>query len=893
MSVRDLWLRLRALMRPRRVEEDLHDELHSHVEFEINKLVSGGLPVEQARQRALARFGSVAVAAEECRDARGVRFLTETMADVRSAFRQFRRRPFVTTAMMAVLAIGLGIATTPFILISSFTSTPLAAVDADDRAVRIRGIDLGRGPGHAIGREFEYAEVLEYAARTDVFADVGAWTSTDVVLDLGSGDPPNLQSGAATFVTTSYFRSLGVRPVRGAGLPASFAADAEPQLQAIISDVLWERFYERSDNVIGRTLRVNTTVVTIVGVAPRGFAGARAGGSAIRVWLPVNARPVVQPSAPALRSEAATFGVIARLQPGVSLEQASTVAATIGDRFGTRVSTDVAPLLASNYFPPSGEPSSTGTGPFLSLTMPLLVLLITCTSVSALLAGQALSRRQEIAVRLALGAHRRRIVRQLLTETLLLGLGAGVLALLFLWWLLAGAEAVWFGPGAVLVVDWRAGVFTAALALVASVAFGLSPARHATRATVADVLKEGDSTPGRTRLQSMLVIAQIALTQPALLIMGTLLLELRTELREEAPMTVAADRLVEVGFNTNPRYGSLDDRREEAIARVRARVDALPGVLGAVPAFLGGGGHERLVPHPDDRAEGASGVPEAEVAVQPAPDGYFEVMGLTLAAGRLFSSAEATTATDLAIVNRALARRFWGDAPPMGRRVHIAHNHPPLARTVTVIGVVDHGGQDGEEDGVPELFVAARGETTSHIVVRTEGVADALVPAIRAAALNEAPDVPITTARTRASREAEARRPIMWGVIAAGVSGAVALLLAAIGLYAVVAVSVGQRRREIAVRSALGADGRAITAVFVKRGLGICVVGAVIGLGLSTVAYRVMAEAQMFGESASTPVGGSVIVGGTVFVFAVALIASWIPARRAATIDPWSVLRSE
>jgi putative ABC transport system permease protein len=815
------------------------------------------------------------------------------VADVRFALRQFRRRPFVTATMMTVLAIGLGIATTPFVLISSFTATPLAAVDPDAHTVRIRGIDLGQGPGRAIGREFSYAEVLEYAARTTVFADVGAWTSTDVTLDLGSGDSPNLQSGAATFVTASYFHSLGVRPVRGAGLPESFANDAPPQLQAVISDTIWERFHERADDVIGRTLKVNNSVVTIVGVAPRAFNGARAGGSSMRVWLPVNARPVVQPSAPALRSEAATFGVIGRLQPGVSFGHASTVAATVADRFGSRVSTDVVTALASNYFPPSGEPP-TVTGPLLSLTMPLLVLLITCTSVSALLAGQALSRRQEIAIRLAMGAHRRRIVRQLLTETVLLGLGAGGLALLVVWWLLSGAEAVWVGPGAWLVVDWRAGVFIAALALVASLAFGLSPARHATRTAVAAVMKEGDSIPGRTRLQSTLVIAQIALTQPALLIMGTLLLDLRTELREVAPMTVAADRLVEVGFNTNPRYGALDDRREAAIARVRAQVAALPGVVGAVPAFLGGGGHERLVSPPDDRAEGAAGVPEAEAAVHPAPDGYFDVMGLTLAAGRLFSSAEATTATDLAIVNRALARRLWGDAPPLGRRVHIAHNHPPLARTVTIIGMVDgeHDGRDGG-DSEPQLFVAARGETTSHLVVRTLGPADDTVPAIRAAALSAAPDVPITTARTRESREAEARRPIVWGVIAAGISGAVALLLAAIGLYAVISVSVGQRRREIAVRSALGADRRAITTVFVKRGLLICLVGAGVGLGLSTVVYRLMAQAQMFGQNASSSVGGGVIVLVTVFVFAVGLIASWIPARRAAAIDPWSVLRAE
>jgi len=890
----DQWLRLRALMRPGRAEQDLHDELASHVAFETHKLVQAGVPAERARQKALARFGSVAVVADECRDARGLTLVRETMADVRFALRQFRRRPVVTMAMVAVLAIGLGFATTPFVLISSFTSAPMAGVDADNDRVRIRGIDRGRGPGRAIGREFEYSEVGEYAARTDLFAEVGAWTSSDVVLDLGADGVSNLQSGAATFVTASYFRVLGVTPVIGAGLPEVFDDQATMGTPAVVSDVIWERFYERSDTVIGRPLRVNNTFVTIVGVTPRGFAGARAGGSAVRVWLPVQARSLVQQSASATPARAAIFGVVARRQPGVSYEQASAVTSTIAGRFGPHLSADVVPVLASNYFPPSGEPS-TAVGPALSLTMPLLVLLITCTSVSALLAGQALSRRQEIAVRLALGAHRRRIVRQLLTETLLLGLAAGALALLVLWWLLAGAEAVWMGPGAALVVDWRAGAFVTGLALVASLAFGLSPARHATRTSVADVLKEGGDSRHRTRLQSVLVIAQIALTQPALLIMGSLLLELRTELRAQAPSIVAADRLVEVGFNTNPRYGTLDDRREEAIARVRARIAALPGVAGAVPAYLGGGGHERIVPHPDDQAADLSSGPELSAAVHLTSEGFFEVMGLSLTSGRLFSGAEAASASDVAVVNQAFANRAWGDAPATGRRVHIAHNHPPLARTVTVIGVVHatdgHGTFD--QGSEPQLYVTGRGETTSHLVVRTQGLADATLPAIRAAALSEAPDVPITSARTRASIEAAARRPIVWGAIAAGVSGAVALLLAAIGLYAVVSVLVAQRRREIAVRAALGADARAIAAVFVKRGLVICVVGVVLGLVLSAVVYRVMAEAQMFGQSAGPSVGGRVIVIATVFVCAVALVASWLPARRAAALDPWSVLRSE
>lgn len=887
---RDLWFRLRALVRPRRVERELGDELRSHLEFETEKLTRAGVAADKARKAALANFGSVSGAVEACRDARGVRLVTDTVADLRFALRQFRIRPFATTAMAAVLAIGLGFSTGIFMLVSSFTSAPLAGADADDDVVRVRGIDRRGGPGRAIGREISYAELLEYRAHTEVFRDVGAWTSTDVVLDVGDG-APNLQSGAGTFVTAPYFDLLGVQFVRGAGLPASFADDGAPQTVGVISHAIWERFYDRAATVTGRTLKVNNTAITIAGVAPPGFVGARSGGSVIRVWLPLNTRALVLPSAPHFREGAAVFGLIARLQPRVSLSHANTVASTVASRVATTreegrpgpVATDVAPLLATNYFPPSGEPD-TSTGPILSMAMPLLVLLITGTSVSAFLAGQALARRREIAVRLALGAHRQRIVRQLLTETALLGLFAAALALCVLWWTIAGAELAVVGTGAVIVLDWRAMTFAGGLALVASLAFGLSPALHSTRTAVSEVLKEQDTAQWRTRLQATLVVAQIAFTQPALLMMGSLLLELRAEWRQRAPATAAADRILEVGFNTNPRYGAQDARREDAIARVRARIAALPGVAGVVADHGRGGGSERVVSHPDDRGGVAADVPVGPVAARSAPDGYFEFMGLSVVQGRAFGGAD-RGANDIAIVNRELARRLWGEAPPLGRRLVIVRTEPDpfAASAITVIGVVD-------DEGEPRMYQPPAERTTSQLLVRTHGPADAALHTLREVALDEAPDLPVTYARSLASVEAEARRGALQGLRIAAGAGAVTLTLAAVGLYAVVAVTVGQRRREIGVRAALGADHQMITVLFMKRGLGICAAGAVIGLGGSVLALRVLSEVR---GAPMTPGLIGLVSGVTAFVIGVAVVATWIPARRAAAIDPLSVLKAE
>jgi putative ABC transport system permease protein len=295
---------------------------------------------------------------------------------------------------------------------------------------------------------------------------------------------------------------------------------------------VWERCFGLAPDVVGRALKVNDVSVTVVGVAPKRFSGARTGGSLMRVWVPFSARPLLQRTATDLTSyDPAFLGLAARLQPGVQPSQALATVEAIGARSMQRGtgpqsaglrSTDVVPMLAANYFPPSGEgpdPMTRAT----SLMIPLLILLVTCTNVSALLAGRAIARRLEIAVRLALGAARRRIVRQLLTESILLAVAAGTLALVVIWILLRFVESS--VADVHVVIDWRVLLFTLVVAVAAGVIFGLSPALHGTRVSLAEVLK--DSAGGvvwpRSRLQSGLVVAQIALTQPLLLGMGALI----------------------------------------------------------------------------------------------------------------------------------------------------------------------------------------------------------------------------------------------------------------------------------------------------------------------------------------------------------------------------------
>ena len=914
-----LRLRLRSVFRRARVEQDLDDEIRDHIDRRVAADVARGVPREEARQAALRAFGGIEQSKEACRDVRRVNLLEHTVQDLRYAARHFARAPVATATMIGIFALGIGFSTALALFVQSFVSGPVPGIPRQEPLVRIRGIDPSQ-PGRAIGREFSYPEYLEYAAQRTLFSDVAAWTSSDIVFDVG-GREANPQSGAATYVTGNYFQVLGLRPALGAGLQVDANdADSAPPLIAVISHVLWERHFERSPDVIGREMKVNGVTVTIVGVAPRRFAGARTGGSQMRVWLPLSTRPQVQHTTSALTSyDDARFGLAARLQPGVRADQTGPTVEAIAARAaqqmtaGRLASTDVVPMIASNYFPPSGANEEASAGPVISLIFPVLVLLITCTNVSALLAGLGVARRREIAVRLALGAGRRRVVRQLVTETVMLAMAAGALGLFVIWLLLRLFDASI--PDLAIEIDWRSIAFTFGLALVAGMLFGLSPALHATRLALQEALKDsaGVVVSRRLRLQSWLVVAQIAFTQPALLSMGALLLEMRSDLRQLRAQPYA-DRILELRFNVNPRYGSLDEERERTLVRVQERLAAVAGVAGAVRQD-----HRDSLDvdvHPADIVAGLELASPQQVDAIAAPAGYFPLMGISFARGRDFTAAErglergqrsgvnerdqrSEINNGAIVIGSGLARRLWGGADAVGRRL-VSVGPTGGMVTFTVVGVVDDAttGERDRERRLPPLpgvrdvvrIYKPRVHMTGHLLIRTHGPAEQLLPTIRAAAAEAAPALPIVAARTLAAAEASERRSVVAAISAAGGVGALALLLSAIGLYAVVAFAVGQRVREIGIRTALGAEGRQVVRLFVGRGLRLCLVGLVLGLALGIGGARVIA-AVGGNEPPVGTLGLAALV--VVFVVGVALLASWIPARRAARIDPLEALRME
>ncbi len=724
-----LWLRSRLF--GRRLDREMRDEMTDHLARIVERMTAQGMTRDEAERAARREFGNVNVLHEEARDARGGRRLESLAADIRFGLRQFARRPVSTITMIVVLALGIGFNTALFILVSAFVSSVPPGITLDESLVRIRGIDRNQSRGFAIGREFSYSEYADYAAQTSLFSAVAAWTSSDVALDVG-GDDESLHSGAATYVTASYFQVLGVRPMFGPGLPLNARDDSDSaDLVAVISHTVWERYYGRANDVAGRTLKVNGVPVTIVGVTPRRFNGARTGGSQVRVWLPLSARSVVQRrlahAGPG--PETAIFGLVARLQPGIQASQTLPVVQAVAARSADQVtprggnvvlSTDVVPLLADNYFPPSGEVQDRRrqlVGQLVPLLIPVLILSITCTTVSALQAGLAIGRRREMAVRLALGAPRRRLVRQLVTESVMLALAAGALGLFVIWVLLRVFESAI--PDLVVAIDWRSLAFTGGLALATGVLFGLSPALHATRLALSDVLKDGAGqlVPSRSRLPASLVVAQIALTQPALLAMGALFLQMVESVRE-MPRVVQADRILDARFNTNPRYGSIDGQREQTLARLRTRFAALPGVVAVVPQE-NTDDYLEVAAHRSDSVPGVEVPSSLSVRAHAAPTGYFPLMGIPVVLGRGFDPTGADPA-DAIIVGAGLARRLWGEADPIGRRMVSVGAFQGRPGVFTVIGVVDDTGAGGTGSEAYRIFVPTV-RVTGHFLIRTQG----------------------------------------------------------------------------------------------------------------------------------------------------------------------------
>ncbi|HEX7241058.1 MAG TPA: ADOP family duplicated permease, partial [Longimicrobiaceae bacterium] len=629
--------------------------------------------------------------------------------------------------------------------------------------------------------------------------------------------------------------------------------------------------------------------MTVVGIAPAGFGGILA-GLPVDVWVPEAA---YRRGAPAAEEAGRTswLVMVGRLRPGVSREQARAALEVIAKRVPPeQEGTTIRGVRVDAHSGVPAERREMLAG-FLGMLLATagLVLLIACTNVAGMGVARAVARRRETAIRLAIGAGRARLVRQLVTETVLLFLVGGAAGLLLALWLSEMLSAfrppvpvqVAFDLG----VDWRVFGFAMALALGTGVIFGLVPALGASRPDLVPALKEGREAPGRRgRLRSGFVVAQLAMSLLLLVTAGLFVRTLRSALAEEPGFDPDGVVVAQLGLSA---HGYDAARSAELYGRLRERLEADPGVRSVAAARFApmSGNVMATTIEPQDVRPGARGEP-VPVGVDPVGPGYFETLRIPVLAGRAFTARDAPGTAPVAVVNQALAARLWPGESPIGRRVRV---NGTVREVVGVARNAKYEGHRDEREAHLYLPLAQNGSANLTVIVRSRGGAAGGLEAIRRELRALDPDVALREASPLPALVGLSLFPQRLAAGFIGVFGAVGLLLAAVGLYGILAHGVAQRRREIGVRIALGARAGDVLRMVVRSGLALTAVGIAVGLAAALALTRLL-SGMLYGVTATDPVTFAAV---PLLLLGVALLASYLPARRATRVDPMVALRAD
>jgi predicted permease len=917
--------RLRALFRSADLERELDDELRFHLEKEIEQNIARGMSAGEARTMALRDFGGVERFKEEARDVRGVRLLDETWQDLRYGVRMLRKAPAFTLAAVLSLALGIGANTALFSVVDSVLIETLPVKDPESlvlfewqagrpfRTTGIAGFSIPRWPPGMYGNSafhYRFFETLraQDSAVTDLVAFASLWEAS-VVAD-GAAEKAEGQ-----FVSGGYFAGLGVPAYIGRTIvEADDNAGAAPV--CVLSYHYWQDRFGGDPNVLGKRIDVNKLAFTVVGVTPPGFAGTLQVDTNPVLSVPFAFEPVVMGERTAMDrpGEPGHWWVhmMGRLEPGATLEMAQE---SLNGAFRSlalemmpppRKANEPAELEPKDYptiLARSGSRGMLEVRAIYSSTIYLLfgivglVLLIACANVANMLLARSATRGSEISLRLAIGAGRLRLIRQLLTESLLLSALGGALGALFALWgakLLAamGTAGAGFLPtGLEYDLNWRVLGFTFGVSLLTGVLFGLAPAWRATHFDLTSGLKEhGRSTGGvsRSRLSKGLVVAQLAMSLVLLVGAGLLV------------RTVQNLQGVDVGFNQSHLLlftiqpgsaGYEGERLEQFYRQLFARLDALPGVRSAT--FVRVAPIANMMTNTDVILPGETAQSETEHSTntQIIRENYFETMEIPLLRGRRFAESDGATAPKVTIVSETFARRYFPDQDPVGQRIGFDAETEGQVEIVGVARDTKYNNQRDEFEPLvympwlQEIHNAGR----MSFILRAAGDPAALAPAMREVVRDLDTDLPVTGVGTQ---EARAREVFSGERVLADLLtffGLLALLLAAIGLYGVMAYSVAQRTNEIGIRMALGARAASVLRMVMMQGMRFVAVGLAVGM-LAALALKRFIESKLYGVDATDPTTFAVVGGA---LLAVALLACWIPARRATKVDPVVALRSE
>jgi len=808
--------------------------------------------------------------------------------DLRYAIRVLRNSPGFTAVAVLTLALGIAANTTVFGWIDTLLVRPFSGVAGGGRLAALETVSPSGEYSNT-----SYRDYRDY--RDSVKSFTGLAASLMNAFNVGPADNPRRIFGE--YVSGNYFAVLGVKPVRGrAFLPSEYADNPGASPVAVISYRLWQSLFQGDPRVVGRTIRVNRYQLTVAGIAPEQFRGTMP-GMAMEIWIPVNMAGLLNGQGDWLLVDRAArqMWLTARLKDGVTLERANAEVEACARRLAQE-----SPRSSEGFRASLMPVWKAHFGVQSMLLAPLRILMAVCfvlflivgANVANLQLARATARRRELSVRMALGASPWRLARQLLTESLLLAAMGALAGIPLAVWL--GRALVWMLPSIGFPVDFDFSLngdllgFTVGLCCAGALLTGLAPALHSVRSGLVEALKEGgrSGTPGagQNRIRGLLVVSEVALALVALV--GTALFARSFQNARAIRPGFDASNVLFAKYHLDT-FCTNSEQREQFCLRLRDRIGALPGIAtvsfaNVVPVEIGSGPSSVVSP------EGYAPGPGEDMRVSSATvaPGFFDTLRIAVLEGRDFTERDDINSAPVAIVNQTFAQRYFGGHSPVGRRVQVDGTWS------TVIGLAkDSKYHRLTEPATPYIYLPYRqwhgGEFWTAFFIRTAGPARGSFAAVRREATAINPNAGV--AEVVEFQEIVAGSLYAQKVAAAllSVLGGVSLLLAALGMYSVLAYAVTQREHEFGIRLALGAAPSNVVGLVLRRGMALTAAGIVVGAVMAVAAMR-MAAGLLVGVKPGDP---AAIAGSALFLGAIAVVASYVPARRATKVDPMVALR--
>lgn len=890
---RALWSRVsrasRSLTNSRTVDHELHDELTHYVEQLAAAKIAGGMEPNAAHRAAVLETGNLTNIREGVRASFWESAISSAFADLRFAFRTLRRNRIFAIVVVGVIAIGIGAMTTIFSGVNAYLFKPLPGTTQGSQLIQIDRTKPGTTEGTQ--GSFSYFTYLRKNAQT--VSGVAAWSKVDLTISRRTGGV----TAYGNIVSDNYFSVLGAKPALGRFfLPGE---DANPGANAlvVVSHDFWQTHLGADSAIVGQTIGVNGQPYTLIGVASPEFHGVFT-PIVTSAWVPLSMQPHVKPMR-SLDGMTNWLWVFARKAENATDTQTR---AELQSLLASYISTAVEPEWGRSY---KGIRTITLTGlpddarkvmaAFLSVLMAasLLVLIIAGVNVAAMLSARAIARRHEMALRAALGAQRGRLVRQLVTETMVLFVGGAALGLTFAWLATRALEQISLPNNVpfqiMLPIDTRVIVFALLLSLGAGIVFGLLPALRAARRDLQTQLRSEGTGSGRRRpvVSNVLVVGQLALSLVLLVSAGLLVRALQRGSSTHPGFDAAH---VSIASFTSEAWGYNETKAKQFFAELRERLESVPGISNVsyaslVPVTMESNNVQVItdpaaIRNGDKQTGTLAGINAVDAD-------YFQLLRIQMVEGRAIDATDTRESAPVVVVNETLAKKGWPGASAVGRTLRM------YDKQFTIVGVA----RDAKYSTLTENLAGYVYQPLSQqwrsdiaLFVRGDNVADEVVAKTITGVVRQMdPALPVPMVRSLSAAMSFSLVPQRVAAMIAGSLGLVGLLLATVGLYGIVAYTVGQRRREIGIRMALGAARGDVQRTVLRDGMRLAVTGVVIGLAVSLAVSRLLTT-YLYGVSPADAVTYGLV--GSLFV-AVTLFANFLPARRASLADPVVVLRGE